>query len=282
MKVDFIRFKATDQVELQGWFQNEPGDTAVVHIHGMSGNGYENYFLDDLREMYASHGFSFFSFDNRGRGTFTDFRQNQGTKQGGSCFELVRESIHDIQGAINYLKSQGKSKFILQGHSLGCAKVVHYLENHSTEEITQVILIAPTDMVRWGEADSNHKDYLARAKKMVEEGKGDELVESRIWVQKTPISAKTYISLCDPGGDADIYGNRAEGAWISKISIPMLMVYGDQDTGVQKTDGSAENWQKRVAEIKNPQTKVSIISGAQHGFKGMEENLAKIIESEVS
>ncbi len=55
MKVDFIRFKATDDVELQGWLNNENGDVAVVHIHGMSGNGYENYFLDDLREMYAKH-----------------------------------------------------------------------------------------------------------------------------------------------------------------------------------------------------------------------------------
>ncbi len=58
MKVDFIRFKATDGVELQGWLNNENNDTAVIHIHGMSGNGYENYFLDDLRGMYAKRKFS--------------------------------------------------------------------------------------------------------------------------------------------------------------------------------------------------------------------------------
>jgi hypothetical protein len=56
MKVEFVRFNATDDVELQGWLNNENGEVAVVHIHGMSGNGYENYFLDDLRKMYANHG----------------------------------------------------------------------------------------------------------------------------------------------------------------------------------------------------------------------------------
>ena len=45
MKVDFIRFKANDSVELRRWLSNESGEIAVVHINGMSGNGYENYFL---------------------------------------------------------------------------------------------------------------------------------------------------------------------------------------------------------------------------------------------
>lgn len=279
MIVDFIRFKATDQVELQGWLSNVPGDTAVVHVHGMSGNGYENYFLDNLREMYAKHSISFFSFDNRGRGTLTDFRQGDGSKQGGSCFELIEESLHDIQGAIDYLKSLKKTKIILQGHSLGCAKVVDYLVKNKAPEVTGVILIAPTDMVRWGQADSKHNDYLAKAKKMMVAGSGDELVEDRIWTQKTPISAKTYISLCEPGGESDIYSKREDGTWLGRVQIPMLMVYGDHDAGVQKTDGSVENWVKRVEEIKNSNTKVVIVSGAQHSFRGCEVELAKSLES---
>jgi hypothetical protein len=40
--LDFVRFNATDNVELQGWLNNENSDIAVVHLHGMSGNGYES------------------------------------------------------------------------------------------------------------------------------------------------------------------------------------------------------------------------------------------------
>lgn len=278
MNLTFVRFKATDTVELQGWLSEVAGDTAVLHMHGMSGNGYENYFLDNLREMYTKHSLTFFSIDNRGRGVMTDFRQGDGSKQSGSCFELIEESIHDIAGAIEYLKSLGKTKIILQGHSLGCIKVVNYLTNKDQVEISAAILIAPTDMVRWGEADANHADYLERARKMVAEGKGDELVEGRIWSQKTPISAKTYISICSPDGPADIYGDREGGALLGQIKIPMLLVYGDADTGLQKTYGSVENWVKRVEEIKNSKTHVEIVNGAQHGFRDHEMGLARVIE----
>ena len=67
MTVEFVRFKASDEVELQGWLTNVDGGSVVVHIHGMSGNGYENQFLDTLRETYAGKGISFFSIDTRGR-----------------------------------------------------------------------------------------------------------------------------------------------------------------------------------------------------------------------
>ena len=58
MELEFVRFKASDGVELQGWLNHKGGNKAVIHIHGMSGNGYENYFLDNLREMYGRNGYS--------------------------------------------------------------------------------------------------------------------------------------------------------------------------------------------------------------------------------
>ena len=112
MNVDFVRFKASDNVELRGWFSDGGSDKAVIHVHGMSGNGYENYFLDNLREMYNSNGFAFFSIDTRGSGIYNSFflggdqsKWGEGTKPGGSCFEIFEESVNDIQGAIDYLKT---------------------------------------------------------------------------------------------------------------------------------------------------------------------------------
>ena len=88
-----MRFKASDTVELQGWLSSVDSDTAVVHVHGMSGNGYENYFLDHLRAMFTRHDISFFATDNRGRGVVSSFWQGgqvdtwgKSTKLGGSCF----------------------------------------------------------------------------------------------------------------------------------------------------------------------------------------------------
>jgi alpha-beta hydrolase superfamily lysophospholipase len=277
--VDFIRFKASDDVELQGWLNNEASDIAVVHIHGMSGNGYENYFLDSLRAMYAEHDVSLFTIDSRGRGIISDFRQGDGWKHAGSCFEIFKESAHDIRGAIDYLKSHGKTRFILQGHSLGCTKVVNFVLNEGADGIEKVILLAPTDMTGWANTEPMHAEYLAKAKQLLSEGKGEELVGAQCWLDKTPISAQTYPTICETGSSADIYGERDGGALLGRISLPMLVPYGTEDIGITQIDGSMGKWLKRVNAIKNTNTKIAVVDGASHGFKGYEEHLAKIIEN---
>ena len=276
--VDFVRFKASDDVELQGWLNNEASDIAVVHIHGMSGNGYENYFLDNLRAMYAQHDVSLFTIDSRGRGIISDFRQGDGWKHAGSCFELFEESAYDIRGAIDYLKSLGKTRFILQGHSLGCTKVVNFVLNEDVDGIEKVVLLAPTDMTGWANTEPKHTEYLAKAKQLLSEGKGEELVDAQCWLDKTPISAQTYPAICEAGSSADIYGERDGGALLGRIELPMLIPYGSEDIGITQIDGSMEKWLERVNRIKNTNTEIAVVEGASHGFKDYEGHLTQIIE----
>lgn len=243
MQVNFIRFKATDDVELQGWLTNSDSDLAVIHMHGMTGNGYENYFLDNLREMYAKHNTSFFTVDSRGRGVISDFRQGSGWKRGGSCFELFEESVHDIQGALDYLKSIGKTKFILQGHSLGCTKAVNFVLNQPDSAIQKVILLAPTDMAGWGKyTDPHYDEFMAKAPQLVAKGKPDAILDAECGYDKTPLSAQTYLSIQEPGTAVDIYGDREGGTLLGRVNLPMLIVYGDDDIGITKIDGTIDKW----------------------------------------
>jgi len=275
--VDFVRFNATDSVELQGWLNNENSDIAVIHLHGMSGNGYENYFLDNLRQTYAEKGISLFTIDSRGRGIISDFRQNDGWKHAGSCFEIFSESVHDIQGAINYLKTLGKTRFILQGHSLGCTKVVNFALTQDISGIEKVVLLAPTDMAGWANTDPKHQEYLAKAKQLTAENKGQELVSAECWLDKTPISAQTYPTICEVGSSADIYGEHEGGALLGRVSLPMLIPYGTADIGITKIDGTMDKWLERVGKIKNENTRIAVIDSASHGFRGFEDKLAEVV-----
>lgn len=277
MNVEFTRFQASDGVELQGWLSNVGGDTTALHIHGMSGNGYENNFLDNLRAGYTENGISFFAIDTRGRGIISDFRQGGGWKRAGSCYEIFEESADDIQGALDYLRGLGKNRIVLQGHSLGCTKVVNFLLNREVSDIEKVILLAPTDMTGWASTDSHHKKYLTEAKRLQAEGKGEELVAAECWLDKTPLSAQTYPSLCEGGGPADIYGDREGGALLGKLTLPTLIVYGDQDIGITQIDGTMDAWLERVSKIKNDNTQVHVIEGAPHSFRGYEEKLAAAV-----
>jgi alpha-beta hydrolase superfamily lysophospholipase len=277
-QVDFVRFSATDDVELQGWLSDVAGETAVLHVHGRSGNGYENYFLDNLREMYVENGISFFSIDTRGRGIISDFRQGDSWKLAGSCFELFEESEYDIQGAVDYLKSIGKSRFILQGHSIGSTKVINYYLQKSSEEIYKIVLIAPTDMTGWVMIDPKHEEYLETARKLLAQGKGEELVGAQCLVDKSPLSAQTYPTICEKGSKVDVYGEREGGALLGRIDIPILIPYGSKDIGITEVDGTIEKWIERVDKIKNDNTKIAVVQGAEHGFRGYETELAKIVE----
>lgn len=289
MTTDFTRFKATDGVELQGWLNNADGDIAVIHVHGMSGNGYENYFLDNLVNAYTDMGVSLFTFDNRGRGIISWFRSGgdtdawgDGEKKGGSCFEIFEESVHDIQGAIDFAKSKGKTKFILQGHSLGCTKVVNYLLTSSSDNIIGVVLLAPTDMSGWANTDPLHKQYLAKAHDLITQGKPTELVSSACWLDHTPLSAQTYPSICEDGTPVDIYGTREGGALLGKVQQPMVIIYGDKDIGITEIDGDINAWKQRVEPLVNSATRIETIAGASHSYAGYENTLAKIAARYIS
>lgn len=279
MKVEFVRFQATDGVELQGWLSDCDGELTVLHIHGMSGNGYENKFLDTLRTLYSQLNMSFLTIDTRGRGIISSFQQNNGWKQAGSCYEIFNESEFDIQGAIDYLISIGKKRIILQGHSLGCTKIVNYLMHRDADEVEKVILLAPTDLYGWASSDPNHTSYLTKAKQLIADGRGEELVGFACWPNKTPISAQTYPGLSEKGGPADIYGARDGGCLLGRVGKNMFIVYGTSDVGITEIDGSIEHWLDRVNLIKNTNTTIAIIDGADHGYRGFEVELSEKIKS---
>ena len=287
MKLDFIRFETPDHIELQGWLSNTDGDLAVIHMHGMSGNGYENAFIDTLHETYNTRGISFFAIDNRGRGVISSFWQKEElsrwgecTKLGGSCFEIFDECVHDINGAINYLKSIGKTRFILQGHSLGCTKVVHYMNTQATDNIDKVILLAPTDMVAWAGRDKNHETNVEKARKLIAENKPTALVGAQCWPDETPLSAQTYLSICVANTSADMYGERENGASLGSVNKPMLVVYGSDDIGIKEIYGSIDDWKVRAeAIIDKDTTRIATIEGASHSFKHFEKQLSDAIEN---
>ena len=202
----------------------------------------------------------------------------EGIKSGGSCYEIFEESELDIQGAIDYLKTLGKTKFVLMGHSLGGNKVVNFLSGKNHPEVVSAVLLAPTDMVGWANTDPNNKAYLQKAKDLLAEGKGEELVGAECWLDKTPLSAQTYPSICESGRTVDIYGEREGKTPLGNVEIPMFIAYGDIDIGITKIDGSMDKWVERVNKIKNDNTQISIIKNASHSFKTHEDELAASVE----
>ncbi|MEK0337625.1 MAG: hypothetical protein QQN41_09355, partial [Nitrosopumilus sp.] len=128
MHSELKRFKTKDNLELQGllYEPKQKSLKAIIHIHGWVGNFYENLFIESIAKSALQKNIAFFTFNNRGAGIVTEFLKNKKREKIGGSLEIFEESIFDIEGAIDFLQKKGYTKITLQGHSLGCQKVVYY------------------------------------------------------------------------------------------------------------------------------------------------------------
>lgn len=133
-------------------------------------------------------------------------------------------------------------------------------------------------MVGWASSDPRHQGYLKKAKDFLAKGEGSKLVGVNCWLDETPISAQTYPTICEAGRAVDIYGRGKEPS-LGKVQVPVVIVYGDVDIGIKMIDGTIEKWMERVDKIKDKSTKIEIIVGASHSFRGYEGKLAKSVEN---
>ena len=159
MKGELVSIVTGDGYELQGLLctSSKPQtddktsfNKAILHIHGLAGNFYENRFVSVVADELNAHGYTFLTVNNRGSGVLSELRKC--TADGlelvevGGAREVFEDCLYDIQAWINFLDSQGYSKIVLQGHSFGCYKVVFYQSCRSDPRVKALALISPPDV----------------------------------------------------------------------------------------------------------------------------------------
>lgn len=145
--------------------------------------------------------------------------------------------MSEIGRHIQTLKSQGATKIVLAGHSMGCPAAMSYAANR--EGVDAVVLLAPGHspyLYYQGIPQAPFRSWVVKesidkARGMVAEGKGDEANVSfsdinqgrtqTIWT--TP---KNFLSYFEPESDAEM---RVTAPKLPK-HIPVLWVIGDGDS----------------------------------------------------
>jgi predicted alpha/beta-fold hydrolase len=284
MKTSFQRILTHDNIELAGLLY-EPETSAgkaLVHVHGMAGNFYENKFLDAIAHTLTSNGIAFFTFNNRGCELIKDLYKIEDGKRniirGGNAYEMFDDSALDIKSAIDFVSSRGLSEIHLSGHSLGAPKVANYAAEENDSRLASVIFLSPSDMVGLIKMDKNHERDLSTAKQMVAEGKEGELLPFPVLWDQSPLSAKTYISLGDKDSKVAIFNfHNVEDQLtvLSKIRIPVLAVMGRKDDAlvisIEETMGRLKK-----ASTGSPKVETNILGDADHGYNDYEQQLAEV------
>jgi len=268
-----------DNIWLQGLFcePKTKSKKAILHIHGLQGNFYENYFIDPISVKANKKGIGFLTVNQHGSGYRQDywFKDFSDTKMFGGNYELFEECVLDIDAWINFLRSKGYTEIFLQGHSLGALKVVYYQAKKENPLIKALILLAPADLFGlWKGTVGKKGDYFLKlAKKHISKKQGEKIIPEK--AVGYPISAKTFYNFYGPKANThifDFYNPDFNYKLLKKINVPTLAVLGDKDN--YTTKGKAEEYLKIIKnKMKDCDTK--LLKNANHWYIRHEEKLAK-------
>jgi pimeloyl-ACP methyl ester carboxylesterase len=275
-----INFYAEDGTKLNGFLHKSKETTqdVILSIHGMSSNCFKE--RDNVIANTANNlNIDYFCFNNRGSELVKYITKNINGKKtkviAGTSYEEVLDSYYDIVGAILELRKLGYKNIYLQGHSLGCTKIIYTYnklkEQNNTEIleiIKSIILLSLVDITSVLKVflGKNFSYYINLANKMEQEGKLQNLMPQEAFIH--PVSCKTFLRYARDNKDIDIKQYNI----LSKIDKPLFMRWGtDNEMIIDKPDELV----KKVKQIiENKQSDVNYIEGANHSYNEKEEILA--------
>lgn len=276
----------SDNLELVGaLYQPDNGSNKVlVHVHGMAGNFYENKFLDAIAQTLTDAGIAFFAFNNRGCEYIKDLYRINGDRRNivriGDTFERFEECILDIRAAIDFVADNGFSEIHLSGHSLGSPKIAYYISESKDSRIKSLLFLSPADMIGLAVIDKDYAEDMAMARKMIAEGKGDEIMPKMIW-DDCYLSANTFMDLSAKDskvGSFNLYDPNDPLETLGSITLPTITIMGRKDGALSI---SIDQTMKRIKEAMKSSAHVEtvILGDANHGYMGYEQDLAEAIKT---
>ena len=269
MKMSFERISTSDNLELHGlvYSPNKKTKKAVLQVHGMAGNFYENRFLDYLAKGFTDNGYAFAVFNTHGHDYTADFRKT-GIKEEkfvrvGDSYEKFEDCILDIEAAMNFLDKKGYTDIILAGHSLGCLKIAYYQGLKNNKKVRALIFESPPDMSADARREHNFNKLFSIAKEMVNKNKDNELLPETI--MDCPLSAATFLSLFDSANIKIFNIASKEKSILSDINLPIFYILGGKDVVLIKSP------EEDIAIIKSlatscPRFEYHIIEDSLHSY----------------
>lgn len=158
-KCEVVKFAADDGYIYTGLLYRSYSDKriTIIHIHGMCGNMLSFSSLETLAKGYIETGYNLLTFDLKAHDCIAEGNWTGKTHQNdfffyvGGSLEVFERCVIDIESAIHFAMSFS-DLIILQGHSMGCERIITY--QIVSKNYYPTILISPCD------AYQLQKDYI--------------------------------------------------------------------------------------------------------------------------
>lgn len=284
-----VRFEATDKVHLAGllYEPSRPSNRAVIWLHGTGGSSiFDSKRTNLLAAEFVSRGIAFFPFNNRGAHLVRLLRKGEMGIDGGSAHEVIRDCVHDIDGAIRELRKRGYREFTLAGHSTGANKIAVYDHYKPRNPFKRYVLIAGGDDTglfyeRLGAR--RFRAALEKSREKIRDGHANELAPPAV-SDIMKMSWRAVRDMFDPDGDynvfpfievlRDVHLAKKPFRFVSAIKKPSLVIYGEED---EYSYDDVRGCVAALAERMGANAELVVIAGADHGFSGKEAELGTLI-----
>ena len=289
MNLEKVYFFASDGLELMGLLHKGQKQTkkVIISLHGMTSNCLRKR-EDVIAQHVTAEGIDYFSFNNRGhelQAYASKFINNEWTKEMvGTAFEDVQDSYYDIIGAIEEMQKHGYEEIYLQGHSLGCTKIVYTFNRMKDEKnsllckIKAIMLLSLVDITKAQKIylGDKYDGVMQIALKNEAEGKLNKLMPTGSFIH--PISTKTYLRYFRDYEKIDFaryYDAEYMYPELNKIDVPLFMRWGNVHEMIEQ---DASDLVKMLrAKIQNEHKDIDFIDGADHGYTDKYNLLAEQI-----
>ncbi len=203
----------------------------VILVHGWSGNhlGSRNRFFVTAARFFADEGLNVMRFDFRGSGNSTGEFENQ------TITSMIEDLVTLEEYALEHFDFNGK--VVLVGHSQG-----FYVSLFAVQEMKRV-----AGLVSWAGRVSDLKDFQSVVW-------FEELERKGRWAHSDFVVTKAYVK--------DSMNYRSSEA-ITKLALPVLLVYGEKDDVVPPSEGL-----KFLKFYGGKNAKLEILDDLNHYFEG--------------
>jgi pimeloyl-ACP methyl ester carboxylesterase len=302
MEASLDLFLATDGLWLPGllYKPEKPSKKVMVWLHGMGDSAvfYSPARINALAEALAENNIALFAFNNRGAHNAKTLKQQggpeapeeEGRYQAGTYYELIKDCVKDIDGALGFLRSKGFTEFYLAGHSTGANKICIYDHYKKDNPFSKYVLAGPGDDTGIAFSELGEKKFWNALKYAGKALSIDPLKIMPKYSGMYPFSAQSAHDILDPDGDYNTFpfyedvserlGSKPLFKEYKAIEKPTLVIFGREDE-YTFTAGNASSavdiFIKHTTNAMLKKIDFRLVDNADHGFTGCEAEFASSV-----
>ena len=252
---------------------------AIVHVHGSLGNFYQQPFIRAFANRLTRHRVAVLSFNLTGHdGVSEGYTTDQKMQYIGGSLSRFETCLADLDALLCFAGSIC-SRVVLQGHSLGCDRVLFYVQQRATR--IPLILLSPCDSHRLQEIWLAGETISEQAARLSSES-GDDgqvnlvpaseygLAGPDDWTYKIPISRDALLSIIT-GPPFQIL--RVDRPAETVSNAPTFVYMGTEDSIRGATLNEMSVHVRRLV----PSARVFTVEHGDHSLGGCEDAVADAI-----